>query len=117
MDALLCLIAVTSHHYVKGLWRLCDAIEANARGLKALKVEAELYGSLMVSILMSKIPSEDYELQSESKKWDFNEVMQIVQQEIDAREHYFAPAQQTQQPLKPPSIWNCNSIEHWKCNN
>ena len=42
MDALLQLTAVTSHHDVKGLRRLCDAIEANVRGLKALEVDSEL---------------------------------------------------------------------------
>ena len=58
MHALLRLAAVTSHHDVKGLRRLYDAIEANVRGLKALEVKAESYGSLMVSILMNKLPPE-----------------------------------------------------------
>ena len=107
MDALLPLTAVTSHHDVKGLRRLYDAIEANIRGLKALEVKAESYGSLMVSILMNKLPPEIRLIVSrglKSEKWDFNEVMRIMEQEVDARERSFALTQQAQQlPKHPPS--------------
>ena len=41
MDVLLRLTAVTSHHDVIGLRQLCDAIEANVRGLKTLEIDAE----------------------------------------------------------------------------
>ena len=105
MDALLRLTAVTSHHDVKGLRRLCDAIEANVRGLKALEVDSESYGSLMVSILMNKMPSEIRLIVSRSLKtenWDFNEVMQIMEQKVHARERSFTSTQQTQQPPKNP---------------
>ena len=37
-----------------------------------------------------------------SEKWDFNEIMQIMKQEVDARECSFTPTQQTQQPPKNP---------------
>ena len=107
MDALLRLTAVTSHHDVKGLRRLYDAIEANVRGLKALEVKAESYGSLMLSILINKLPTEIRLIVSralKSDKWDFNEVMQIMEQEVDARERSFASTQQAQQPPRhPPS--------------
>lgn len=88
MDALLCLTAVTSRHDVKGLRRLYDATEANVRGLKALEVKAESYGSLMLSILMNKLPTEIRLIVSralKSDKWDFNEVMQIMEQEVGSR--------------------------------
>ena len=104
MDTLLHLTAVTSHHDVKGLRQLCDAIDANVRGLKALEVEAESYGSLMVSILMNKLPSEIRLIVSRnltSEKWDFKDVMQIVEQEVDARERSFASIQRAQQPPRP----------------
>ena len=107
MDALLRLTAVTSHHDVKGLRRLCDTTEANVRGLKALEVDAESYGSLMVPILMSKLPPEIRLIVSrslKSEKWDFNDVMQIVEQEVDARERSFASTQQAQQPPKQPPL-------------
>lgn len=58
MDALLHLTAVTSQHDIKGMRQLCDVIEAIVRGLKALDVQAESNGSLMVSILMNTLPPE-----------------------------------------------------------
>ena len=99
--ALLRLTAVTSWHDVKGLQWLYDAIKANVRGLKVLQVQVESYGSLMVAILMNKMPSEIWLIVSltlKTDKWDFNDMMQIMEQEVDAREHSFAPTQQTQQP-------------------
>ena len=106
MDALLRITAVTSHYDVKGLRCLYDAIETNVRGLKALEVEAESYGSLMVSILMNKMPPEIRLIVSRnlnSEKWDFKDVMQILEQEVDARERSLASTQQSQQPSKQPT--------------
>ena len=40
-----------------------------------------------------------------------------MEQEADARECSFTPTKQTQQAPKSPFMWNCNSIEHWQCNN
>ena len=53
---------------------------------------------------MNKMPSEIRLIVSRSKteKWDFNEVMQIMEQEVDARERSFTSTQQTQQPPKNP---------------
>lgn len=107
MDALLHLTAVTSHHDVKGLWQLYDTIEADIRGLKALEVEVESYGSVMVSILMNKLPHEIRLIVSRSlklEKWDFNDVMHIMEQEVDARERSFMSTQQIQQPRKQPPL-------------
>ena len=106
MDALLRITAVTSHYDFKGLRRLYNAIEINVRGLKALELEAESYGSLMVSILMNKMPPEIRLIVSRnlnSEKWDFKDVMQILEQEVDAREHFLASTQQSQQPSKQPT--------------
>ena len=85
MNALLRLTAITSHHDVKEPRWLCDAIEANDKGLKVLDVELKSYGSVMVSILMNKMSSEVRLIVSgslKSEKWDFNEVMQIMEQEL-----------------------------------
>ena len=68
IDGLLWLTAVTLHHGVTGLRWLRDAIEANVRGLKALEIEKESYGSLMVSILMNKMPSKIWLIVSRSLK-------------------------------------------------
>ena len=58
MNSLLHLTAVVSHHDLKGLRHLYDSVEANVRGLRALGVSADSYGSLLTSILMNKLPSE-----------------------------------------------------------
>ena len=89
MDALLNLPAVNSHHDLKGLRHLYDSVEAHVRGLRALGVTADSYGSLLTSILMSKLPSEirliiSRELTEE--KWDVEKLMKIIDREVDARE-------------------------------
>ena len=58
VDALLNLPAVNSHDDLRGLRYLYDSVEAHVRGLWALGVTADSYGSFLTSILMSKLPSE-----------------------------------------------------------
>ena len=43
---------------LKGLRHLYDLIESQVRGLQALGVPAESYGSLLLSVLMNKLPQE-----------------------------------------------------------
>ena len=50
--------AMTSPHNVKVLRHLHDVLESSVRSLKALGVAAETYGSLLVSVLMNKLPSD-----------------------------------------------------------
>ena len=47
-----------SHHDLKGLRHLYDSVETHVRGLRALGVSADLYGILLTSILMNKLPLE-----------------------------------------------------------
>ena len=56
MDILLNLDAVTSSYNLRGLRRLFDLVESNARGLRSLGVPPESYGSLLSSVLMNKLP-------------------------------------------------------------
>jgi len=58
MDLLLNIEAVTSQHHLKGLRHLVDTVEIHVRGLKALDVTSESYGSLLMSVLLSKLPQE-----------------------------------------------------------
>lgn len=41
-----------------GLRQLYDLVEVHVRGLKALGVPSESYGSLLSFVLMSKVPQE-----------------------------------------------------------
>ena len=53
MDNLLKLPAVSSVNDVKGIRQLYDKTEINIRGLQALSVEAQQYGSFLVPVLLS----------------------------------------------------------------
>ena len=58
MDILLSLEPVTSQHNLRGLRHLYDLVESQVRGLKSLGVESSSYGSLLLSVLLQKLPSE-----------------------------------------------------------
>ena len=58
MDVLMNFEAVISQHNTRGLRRLFDSVEAQVRGLKALGISSESYGSLLSSILLNKLPPE-----------------------------------------------------------
>ena len=81
MDVLLNLPTVNSHHDLRGLRHLYDAVEMHVRGLRALGVTADSYCGLLTSILMNKLPSEirliiSRELTEE--KWDVEKLMKII---------------------------------------
>ena len=81
--------AVASPHNVKALCHFHDIVESNVRGLKALDVAAETYGSLLASVLMNKLPG-DLRLIIGRKigeaDWQLDTIMTELQQEIEARE-------------------------------
>ena len=58
MDALMNVEAVVSQHNIKGLRRLHDYVETHTRSLKSLGVDSYTYGTLLASVLVSKIPEE-----------------------------------------------------------
>jgi hypothetical protein len=89
MDALLALPSVTSHNDLKGLRHLYDSVESHVRGLRALGVSSDSYGSLLTSMLMNKLPGEirlviARELNDEH--WEVDKLMEIIDKEVDARE-------------------------------
>jgi len=58
MDNLFKLPVVSSVNDVKGIRQLDDKTGIHIRGLQALGVEAQQYGSLLVPVLFSKVPQE-----------------------------------------------------------
>ena len=58
MEQFLNVDGVSSQHDMKDLRQLYDVIESNVRSLKSLGVKAESCGSLLSSVLMTKLPSE-----------------------------------------------------------
>ena len=88
MDELLNLEPVTSYN-IKSLRGLCDQVESNVRSLKSLGVSSSSYGCLLSSIIMSKLPQDLRLVVSRKIKddmWDLEEVMEVIEHEIDARE-------------------------------
>ena len=89
MEILLHIEPVTSQYNIKGLRHLYDLVESQVRGLQALGVPAESFGSLLSSVLMNKLPQDLRLIVSREVKgddWDLNELMKIIEGEVEARE-------------------------------
>ena len=89
MEALLTLEAVTSQYNLKALRRLHDQVESQVRGLRALGIVAESYGSLLSPVILSKLPQELRLIVSREVRegrWHLDELIRLVDMEIKARE-------------------------------
>ena len=90
MDALLKLPIVSSVHETKKLRDLYDKIEINIRSLKALGIESESFGNLLVPVVMEKIPSELRLIISRKfgskETWDLDVLLNALKSELEARE-------------------------------
>ena len=81
MEALLTLEGVTSQNNLKALRRLHDQVESQVRGLRALGIPAESYGSLLSPVILSKLPQEFRVIvsrQVREGKWHFDELMRTI---------------------------------------
>ena len=81
--------AVTSDTSLKALRHLYDTIEAQVHGLKSMGVNSDEYGSLLSSVVLSKIPLEiwliiRHEIGDGDRKLD--NLMKILLSELRARE-------------------------------
>ncbi|CAB4040850.1 PREDICTED: uncharacterized protein LOC107340613, partial [Paramuricea clavata] len=90
MDSLLKITSLNVSNDVKKLRQMYDKVETHVRGLQALEVPTESYGSLLVPILMTKIP-EDIRILlgrqiKEDKDWKLDELLRLLQEEIKNRE-------------------------------
>jgi hypothetical protein len=89
MDALLKLEGTTCNSDVNKIRRVYDSIEVHVRGLKTLGVESEQYGTLLVPIILSKVP-EDLRLilsrQISTENWKLDEILKHLRTELEARE-------------------------------
>lgn len=104
MEQLLNVGSVTSQCDVKGLRHLYDVIESNVRSLKSLGVKAESYGSLLSSVLMTKLPSELRLMAGrkfgDSDSWNFDELLKLIEAEVQARERSSARSSQSERRPK-----------------
>ena len=89
MDVLIHMEGVTSPHNIKGLRHLYDLVESNVRSLKSLGVKSSSYGSLLASVLITKIPQELQLIITRKiggDDWNFDAMMVILGEELQARE-------------------------------
>ena len=70
-------------------WVTYDKVHANVRGLEALGIEANQYGSFLIPIVMAKLPG-DVRLQiarlTTKDVWEIEELLQVLRIEVEARE-------------------------------
>ena len=89
VDILMNIEPVTSQNSVKALRRLHDTVEIGVRGLKALGIVSDLYGTLLWSVLINKLPS-NLQLTLGRKigedEWTLDTILKEIVQEIGARE-------------------------------
>ena len=89
MQALLNLQGLPNEK-VSQLRLIFDQINAHVRGLETLGVTAERYGSLLIPIIMSRMPS-DITIQVARKIkediWPIDEILDIIKDKISAREY------------------------------
>ena len=89
MEALLNLEEVSSQYNLKALRHLYDQVESQVRGLRALGVGADSYGSLLAPVILNKLPQELRLIMSREVtegRWNLDELMRLVDVEIRARE-------------------------------
>ena len=88
MDLMLSVDAVTSDQTVKGLLHLYHHVESHVRSLKSLGVTSDNYGSLLVSVLMNKLPQE-LKVAITGKPdedWNLDGILGWIEKEIEAKE-------------------------------
>jgi len=103
MENLLGVYTDSSQHNLKE--HLYD-VESQIRGLTSLGIPASSYGSLMSSILMTKLPQEFRLLVNHEVKWN---LMELINGEIDARERAsisnYIPIYRATHKCCPASKW------------
>ena len=96
MDTLLNIESISSSYNLRALRQLYDTIESQVRGLKSLGVSSDSYGSLLYSVLLSKLP-QDLRLvisrEVSDDDWELGGLMTLLEKEIRPEKG---------QPLKPP---------------
>ena len=88
MDELL-KIAGCNNDRSSSLRFVFDKINVHVRGLASLRVVSKQYGSLLIPIIMSKLPNEvRLRIARETKEevWKIGDLLQVIQAEVEARE-------------------------------
>eukprot|EP00794_Sanderia_malayensis_P001253 gene1253-biopygen482 len=88
-DALLRITPLTSSKNIRDLRELYDKVVVHVRGLQSLDVPTSSYESLLVPVLLSKIPEDvrlliDREIKDD--KWELGRLLNLLRYEVENRE-------------------------------
>ncbi|KAK6172553.1 hypothetical protein SNE40_016184 [Patella caerulea] len=81
MDELLKIPNCSDDNKVAQLRLIYDKISVNIRGLESVGVKAQQYGSFLILVIMSKLPSDIcLQIAHLSKKdlWDIEELLEVI---------------------------------------
>ena len=101
MEILLNLSAVSGEHDLRGLRRLYNEVEANVRSLKALGVEQDSYGTMLTSVLLTKLPPEIRLIvtrRASGEDLELETLQAVFEEELVARERSRDPARNNRHP-------------------
>ena len=73
---------------IHGLRKFYDDIESTIRNLSPLEIEASTHGTLIATLISEKLPQEIKltVVGNVKKTWDLTKILDIVNQELGARE-------------------------------
>lgn len=86
---------------------LYDKLSVHVRGLSSLGVSSQEYGSLLIPIIMTKLPNEirlEIARKSTNEVWKIDELLDTIKGEVEAREASEAVKTQEVQVRKPPNL-------------
>lgn len=101
MEILLNLSAASGEQDLRGLCRLYNEVEANVRSLKALGVERDSYGTMLTSVLLTKLPPEIRLIvirKASGEDLDLETLQSAFEDELVARERSRDPARKNRHP-------------------
>ena len=87
MDELLKIPGCTSDK-ASQLRFVYDKISVNVRGLESLGVSSSQYGSLLIPVIMSKLPQEvriQVARNTAREVWQMSDILDVIRQEVEAR--------------------------------
>eukprot|EP00731_Ephydatia_muelleri_P009492 Em0005g78a len=121
MDVHLHIEPVTSSRNIKGLRQLYDKVESQVRCLKSLGVDSASYGTLLTSILTSKIPHDLSLIISREvpqDEWEFEAILKVIEREVEARERTaesYVPSKHGREYPTAASLLSNNPIQGSCC--
>ena len=121
MDNLLKIQAVKSSQELDKLRAMCDQIEGIVWSLDSMSIGAEIYGTFLTPIVLSKIP-EDFRVMVSRKldedTWDLSAVIKVFNEELSLRKCSLLPSAITRSSESVGSKYvaeNQSDLHHLLC--